>query len=33
MADGPAVIFIGEAVAYGDWTDAAAIAASQFKVA
>ena len=33
MADGPAVIFIGEAVAYGDWADAAAIAATKFKVA
>ena len=33
MADGPAVILIGEAVAYGDWTDAAAAAEQQFKVA
>jgi uroporphyrin-III C-methyltransferase/precorrin-2 dehydrogenase/sirohydrochlorin ferrochelatase len=31
--DGPAIIFIGEAVAHGDWTSAAAIAEAQFKVA
>jgi len=33
MADGPAVIFIGDAVAHGDWADAAAIAERTFKVA
>ena len=33
MADGPAVIFIGEAVAHGDWADAATIAEQKFKVA
>jgi len=33
MADGPAIIFVGEAVAHGDWADAAAIAADRFKVA
>ena len=33
MADGPAIIFVGEAVAHGDWADAAAIAEQQFKVA
>ena len=33
FADGPAVILVGEAVAAGDWEDAAALAAQQFKVA
>jgi uroporphyrin-III C-methyltransferase/precorrin-2 dehydrogenase/sirohydrochlorin ferrochelatase len=33
MAEGPAVIFVGEAVAYGDWADAASIAEQTFKVA
>jgi uroporphyrin-III C-methyltransferase/precorrin-2 dehydrogenase/sirohydrochlorin ferrochelatase len=33
FADGPAVIFVGEAVAAGDWTNAAALAAEEFKVA
>jgi len=33
MADGPAIIFIGEAVAYGDWADAETLAAKEFKVA
>ncbi|MET3898668.1 uroporphyrin-III C-methyltransferase/precorrin-2 dehydrogenase/sirohydrochlorin ferrochelatase [Devosia sp. UYZn731] len=33
LADGPAIIFVGEAVAAGDWADAATIAAQGFKVA
>jgi uroporphyrin-III C-methyltransferase/precorrin-2 dehydrogenase/sirohydrochlorin ferrochelatase len=33
MAEGPAVIFIGEAVAHGDWTDAEDLAIANFKVA
>jgi len=33
MADGPAIIFVGEAVAHGDWAGATAIAVEQFKVA
>ena len=33
LADGPAIIFVGEAVAAGDWADAAQIAAQGFKVA
>jgi uroporphyrin-III C-methyltransferase/precorrin-2 dehydrogenase/sirohydrochlorin ferrochelatase len=33
MAEGPAVIFVGEAVAHGEWADAAEIAAQTFKVA
>jgi uroporphyrin-III C-methyltransferase/precorrin-2 dehydrogenase/sirohydrochlorin ferrochelatase len=33
FADGPAIIFVGEAVAAGDWHDAAALAEAQFKVA
>jgi len=33
LADGPAIIFVGEAVAAGDWADAAQIAAQNFKVA
>ncbi len=33
FADGPAVILIGEAVAAGNWAEAAAIAAHEFKVA
>ena len=33
MADGPAVIFVGEAVAHGDWADAATLAEQSFKVA
>lgn len=33
LADGPAVILVGEAVAAGDWQDAAAAAEAQFKVA
>jgi uroporphyrin-III C-methyltransferase/precorrin-2 dehydrogenase/sirohydrochlorin ferrochelatase len=33
LADGPAIIFVGEAVAAGDWADKAVIAAQGFKVA
>lgn len=33
FAEGPAIIFIGAAVAAGDWQDAAGLAAAQFKVA
>ncbi|HEY4199829.1 MAG TPA: siroheme synthase CysG [Devosiaceae bacterium] len=33
FADGPAIIFVGEAVAHGDWADAAPLAAQQYKVA
>ena len=33
MADGPAIIFVGEAVAHGDWTGAAEIAARNYGVA
>jgi uroporphyrin-III C-methyltransferase/precorrin-2 dehydrogenase/sirohydrochlorin ferrochelatase len=33
MADGPAVILVGDAVAHGDWADAAAAAEVEFKVA
>ncbi|MDB5527791.1 MAG: cobA [Devosia sp.] len=33
LADGPAIIFVGEAVAAGDWADNAVIAAQGFKVA
>ncbi|MDB5621961.1 MAG: cobA [Devosia sp.] len=33
FADGPAVILVGEAVAAGDWADAAQMAAQSFKVA
>jgi uroporphyrin-III C-methyltransferase/precorrin-2 dehydrogenase/sirohydrochlorin ferrochelatase len=33
MAEGPAVIFIGEAVAHGDWADAETLAHKEFKVA
>lgn len=33
FADGPAVIFVGEAVAHGDWAAAATLAAAEFKVA
>jgi uroporphyrin-III C-methyltransferase/precorrin-2 dehydrogenase/sirohydrochlorin ferrochelatase len=33
FSDGPAIIFVGEAVAAGDWADAAQIAAQSFKVA
>ncbi len=33
MADGPAIIFVGEAVAHGDWAGAAEIAALGHGVA
>jgi uroporphyrin-III C-methyltransferase/precorrin-2 dehydrogenase/sirohydrochlorin ferrochelatase len=33
MTDGPAIIFVGEAVAHGDWADATDIAQKQYKVA
>lgn len=33
FSDGPAIIFVGEAVAAGDWADAARLAAESFKVA
>ena len=33
MAEGPAVIFIGDAVAHGDWADATQLAEQTFKVA
>jgi uroporphyrin-III C-methyltransferase/precorrin-2 dehydrogenase/sirohydrochlorin ferrochelatase len=33
MAEGPAVIFIGEAVAHGDWAEATELAEQTFKVA
>ncbi len=33
LADGPAIIFIGEAVAHGDWAGAVSVLAEQVKVA
>lgn len=33
LEDGPAIIFVGEAIAHGDWADAIALAAREFKVA
>lgn len=33
FAHGPAIIFVGHAVAHGDWQDAIAVAAESFKVA
>jgi uroporphyrin-III C-methyltransferase/precorrin-2 dehydrogenase/sirohydrochlorin ferrochelatase len=33
FADGPAIILVGEAVAAGDWADAAQLAAENFRVA
>ena len=33
FADGPAIIFVGEAVAEGDWQDAIPLAEAEFKVA
>jgi len=33
MDEGPAIIFVGEAVAHGDWTAAADIAERTYKVA
>lgn len=33
LDDGPAIIFVGEAIAHGDWDQAIRIAAAEFKVA
>jgi uroporphyrin-III C-methyltransferase/precorrin-2 dehydrogenase/sirohydrochlorin ferrochelatase len=33
FAEGPAIIFVGEAIAAGDWHDAVELAERQFKVA
>ncbi len=33
LEDGPAIIFVGEAIAHGDWYGAATLAAEQIKVA
>lgn len=33
LEDGPAIIFVGEAIAHGDWSDAIELASSAFKVA
>jgi uroporphyrin-III C-methyltransferase/precorrin-2 dehydrogenase/sirohydrochlorin ferrochelatase len=33
FAEGPAIIFVGEAVAHGDWQDAVPLAAEHYKVA
>jgi uroporphyrin-III C-methyltransferase/precorrin-2 dehydrogenase/sirohydrochlorin ferrochelatase len=33
LEDGPAIIFVGEAIAHGDWQDAAELAAAHFRVA
>ena len=33
LEDGPAIIFVGEAIAHGDWQAAADLAAAEFKVA
>jgi uroporphyrin-III C-methyltransferase/precorrin-2 dehydrogenase/sirohydrochlorin ferrochelatase len=33
MEDGPAIIFVGEAVAHGDWSEAAEIAEHKYRVA
>jgi len=33
LDEGPAIIFVGEAIAHGDWHGAAALAAEHFKVA
>ena len=33
LEDGPAIIFVGEAIAHGDWSDAIELASSEFKVA
>jgi len=33
LADGPAIIFVGEAIAHGDWSDAIRLARNEFKVA
>lgn len=33
IEDGPAIIFVGEAIAHGDWNDAIRLARNEFKVA
>lgn len=33
LEDGPAIIFVGEAIAHGDWSEAIKLASSEFKVA
>jgi uroporphyrin-III C-methyltransferase/precorrin-2 dehydrogenase/sirohydrochlorin ferrochelatase len=33
LEDGPAIIFVGEAIAHGDWRQAIEIARVEFKVA
>lgn len=33
LEDGPAIIFVGEAIAHGDWNEAIELASSEFKVA
>ncbi|MNL69995.1 hypothetical protein D3C87_1949290 [compost metagenome] len=33
FSDGPAIIFVGEAVEAGDWAEAAQLAGMSFKVA
>jgi len=33
LDDGPAIIFVGEAIAHGDWSQAIELASSEFKVA
>ena len=33
LEDGPAIIFVGEAIAHGDWSEAIELAGSAFKVA
>jgi hypothetical protein len=33
MIEGPAIIFVGEAVAHGDWVGAAEIASQKYGVA
>ena len=33
LADGPAIIFVGESIAHGDWSEAIALARSEFRVA
>jgi len=33
LEDGPAIIFVGEAIAHGDWSEAVELASSAFKVA
>ena len=33
LEDGPAIIFVGEAIAHGDWSEAIELASSEFKVA